>query len=241
MGLSAPALKALALRSSRPFQQFGQSGDVYTVNGATGCTHTVLQYLALLWLKRWYTHDQISILVGYPNQSKLYYRRGLRPAEVKAFCVKVGLPYTVALGLPLATVYAKANMGPVGIGYSYSYTPEWKNYIYHNVKADGKPNGFAEPEGTAGKTQLTGIQPNTGRAPSSSNPDGHFGCLLGAGIGSTGFQAYFWEPNHNSAARPEDPDYDIYTGTQFTRLYGSYSAVLSRTPYALVPTRTLGG
>lgn len=231
MGLSASAQKAIALRQRRPYQQFGQSGDTFTANGSTGCTHTVLQFLAELWGKGFYTHDQISRIAGYPNQSlvgNLANRRGLRPSEVQAFCDRIGLPYQVRLGLTPAAVLAAAQTAPVGFGHVYGWVPEWKGFRYAGRVADGQPNGFAQPLGKAGKTQLTGFERGA-----------HFACVLGAGQGATSYQVYVQEPNHGSVSRPEKPPYDIYSKTQFERLYTSYQRVLGRTPYALVATRSL--
>jgi hypothetical protein len=222
--------KALAKRRAYPFQQFGQANDVYTANGATGCTHSGLQFLAYLWLRKWYTHDQISRLVGYPNQSPIAsnHRRGLRPTEVQRFCTKVGLPYKVTIGLSASAVLTASAKGPVGIGVSYSYWPEWQNYRYRGVTADGHPNGFASPHRHAGRTQLVGFAPPL---------DAHFGVLLGYDVGA-GF-AYAWEPNHGSTARPERPPYDFMDRGQFIAVYRSYTTVLHRDYYALVPTRSL--
>lgn len=227
MAYSQRAWKAFNLRRKKPFQQFGQSYDRYTANGATGCTHTVLQFLALLWKNRWYTHDEISRMVGYPNQSAIAsrYRRGLRPAEVQLFCQKAGLPYRVALGLTADQALAYTRLGPVGFGMAYSHVPEWKGYRYSGMVADGRPNGFARYHG---KTQLVGF---TGA---------HFGCVLADGTLTTGARAIVaWEPNHGSTARPEKPEYDMYSITQWRTLFNSYNTVLRRSTYALVPTRYL--
>lgn len=227
MALSLRPLKALAARRQNPFQQFGQANDIFTANGSTGCTHTVLQFLALLWNGDWYTHDELSRLVGYPNQSRYgaAYRRGLRPSEVQTFLKRAGLPYRVALSLTSSQVITATSMGPVGFGHAYSYWPEWKGYRYAGITADGRPNGFALPSGKAGKTQLSGF---TGA---------HFGLLIGRD--SAADRVYAWEPNHGSPARDERPPYDQMTTAQFRAVYDSYARRLGRTPYAVVPTKYL--
>ena len=230
MGLSTSAQKAIALRIRRPYQQFGQNADLTTAGGATGCTHTCLQFLAELWGKGFYTHDQISRIAGYPSQASVApsSRRGMRPSEVQAFCDRIGLPYKVRLGLTPTQVLAAAQLAPVGFGHVYGWVPEWKGYRYAGITADGRPNGFAAPSSKAGKTQLTGFERGA-----------HFAVVLGAGQGATSYQVYAMEPNHGSASRPEKPPYDIYTLAQFNALYTSYQRVLGRTPYALVATRPL--
>lgn len=223
--------KARLLRIAKPFQQFGQANDAYTANGATGCTHTVLQFLALLWTNRWYTHDQISQMVGYPNQSRvaISQRRGLRPEEVKTFIAKAKLPYAVVFNWDLAKIIAASTLGPVGIAHAYSWVPEWMGFRISGLVSDGKPNGFASPHGRAGKTQLVGF---TGA---------HMGCFIGRGLDPTGKISLrlFWEPNHASPARPEKPPYDVISPVQFAAVYDSYKSVLNRDLYALVPTRAL--
>lgn len=238
MGLPAPALKALSLRRARPFQQFGQAADVCTDNGKLGCTQTGAQFLALNATGRFYTHDEVSRLSGYPCGGGSG-NRGMYPSELQRFFTNAKLPYVVKAGLTVPAVLAAAALGPVGFAHSYSRWPQWYGYVYYGRKATGKLNGFAVPLGKAGATQLTGISRNASIPVSPTNPDGHFGVLLGSGVGSTGFQVYAWEPNHNSAARPEDPAYDILTGPQFTKLYDSYRVVLGRTAIAAIPTRSI--
>lgn len=222
-------IKALRARQRRRVQQFGQPNDRSVRNGALGCTHTVLQYLAYLWLGRWYTLDQVSALAGYPAGVN----RGLRPTEVQRFCTKVGLPYVVRLNLPWTEVLRIANTrGPVGFGHSYSRWPEQYGAVYLGVRADGRPNGYASPRGRPGRTQLTGFLPPN---------DAHFGVVFGwdPTRGASTARVVGWEPNHGSPARPELPAYEAMTTAQFEVVYESYQRILGRTPYALIPTRSL--
>jgi hypothetical protein len=223
---SKPRLdRALALRRSRPIQQFGQGDDYYTFNGATGCTHTVLQTLALLWRGKFYSHDEISRLAGYPPPGSNRGRRGLSPSEVMRFCNAARLPYKLAWGLSSSQVLQRSNYAPVMFGHAYSWTPEWKGYRYGGLTADGRPNGFASPSGRAGKTQLSGF---TGA---------HASLLLG--YLPDPYRAYVHEPNHGSPTRSEKPPYDIYAFRNFRPMYDSYRTVLRRTAYALIPTKGL--
>jgi hypothetical protein len=221
---SARTQKAMKLRTDRPFQQFGQTDDESTRNGANGCTHTVLQYLALLWRGRWYSQDQVSSLAGFPGGN-----RGLYPSEVQRFCDRAGIPYRVTHNLTALSVLKLSERGPVGFGHAYSHWPEWYGFRYGTIIADGRPNGYAGPLRAAGKTQLSGF---TGA---------HFGLVLGWDPSKTVTtrRVVAWEPNHDSPARPENPPYDQMTSGQFRIVYESYERVLRRTPYALVPTRNL--
>jgi hypothetical protein len=229
MALSTRTNKALALRRTNPFQQFGQAGDMYTFGGAAGCTHTVLQYLALLWKGRWYSHDQISIMVGYPKPAYNGRMRGLYPSEVRTFIYKAGLPYKVVNSMSAYDVLQKTSLGPVAFGHAYSWVPEWYSFVYNGIRADGRPNGYAQPFDKAGKTQLSGF---TGA---------HMGVVLGWDSAQSPSQprVYIWEPNHNSPSRPENPPYDKVTSAQFRNVYESYRRVLGRSLYAIVPTRGL--
>lgn len=229
MAHTARVMKALASRRAKPSQQFGQPSDGSVQNGARGCTHTVLQWLAWLWKKKWYTLDQVSKLAGYPYGAN----RGLRPTEVSRFCKAVGLPYVVKFGLTTQQLLNYANeRGPVGFGHSYSWWPERYGYVYMGVRADGKPNGFAAPKGDRGRTQLKGFVPPN---------DAHFGVILGYDRAKPGDypRVVAWEPNHGSPSRPEKPPYDLMTTRQIIDTYQSYQKVLGRSLYALVPTKGL--
>lgn len=228
MTYSPRAQKAMALRRSNPFQQFGQSDDESTRNGADGCTHTVLQYLARLWLNKSFSQDQVSMLAGWASGARP--GRGLYPSEVQRFCTRTGLPYQVRFGLSAGVLLEDLlDRGPIGFGHAYSHWPERRGYTYFGVKADGYPNGYAGPLGIGGRTQLSGF---TGA---------HFGLLLGydAAQASNARRVAAWEPNHNSPSRPEDPAYDLITSHQLRVVYESYNRVLKRSLYALVPTRSL--
>jgi hypothetical protein len=220
-------IRAMSVRRANPFQQFGQTDDESTRNGADGCTHTVLQFLARLWLNKQYSHDQVSMLAGWASGARP--GRGLYPSEVQRFCSRTGLPYQVRFGLSAYDVLKLSERGPVGFGHKYDYWPEWRGKVYFGVRADGYPNGYAGPLGQAGRTQLSGF---TGA---------HFGVVLGwdADQATNARRVVAWEPNHNSPSRPEDPAYDLMTSHQLRVVYESYNRQLKRSPYALVPVRYL--
>lgn len=211
--------------------QFGQKNSYTTFGGATGCTHTFLQWIIYLWTGKKVTHDEISRAAKtYPlRQSQNPQMRGLYASEVQRVIAHYNLPYRVAYNLTAAEVRKIAqDRGPVGFGHAYSHWPEWKGYRYGNIHADGKPNGYAQPSGKAGKNQLAGF---TGA---------HMSWLLGIATSPTETdKVYCCEPNHGSAARPQKPPYDVMTVAQFDRAYNSYHNVLGRSPYAVIPTKVL--
>lgn len=212
--------KALDLRAAWPIQQFGQANDDLTNNGATGCTDTVIQTITRLWGKGSWTHNGIRRKVGHTNRYT-----GLKASEVQAFFRAVGVPYVLRSGYNQLTadqMLAKSRLGPVLVGEMYSWHPEWYGYVYSGIRADGKPNGYAQPQSKAGKTQLSGF---TGR---------HAFLLLGF----DGSKVYVHEPNHNSGSRPEKPRYDIITPAQFRNAVASFKNNTGST-YCFVPTKYL--
>ena len=220
----------IARRASAPHgasQQFGQPNDSTTFNGATACTHVVLQWIIWRIRGQWPTIDQISKAAGYPPPSSNPKRRGLTTTEVKRVISHYGLPYRIVRGAKAADVWHASKRGLVGFGHIYGWWPEWKGYRYGAITADGRPNGYATPTGKAGRTQLSGF--NNGR---------HFGLLMGYAVDPKGPDlGYAWEPNHGSSARPERPPYDRMTYRQWKAAYESFQKVGGVLTYALVPTR----
>lgn len=212
---------ALAIRRAWPFHQFGQANDSRSNNGATGCTDTCLQFLALLVTGRWWTHDQLRARVGHRNPFT-----GLTYGEVGALAPSIGLPYRVELGLTFAQIVSLVRTrGPVMIGELYGQHPSWRGFKYFGRLASAAPNGFAKPLGKAGRTQL---------GPTFR----HAIVIVAIGMLDGVQVAYLFEPNHNSPARPEDPPYDIVTMSQLRRLLDTYRATNGKT-YALHPTRAI--
>lgn len=222
MALTYPArLKAeIEARRKRPSQQFGQRGDESTFGGATGCTHTCLQWFIWRENAKWVTHDEISRIALYPWPRGNPDRRGMRPTEVQRVINHYKLDLKIVIGWPALAVAKASKHGPVMFGHLYPWWPEWKGFRYGTQRADGKPNGYATPSGKAGRTQLSGF---SGR---------HMGVLFGYATDPSGPDLYYgWEPNHGSSVRPERPPYDRFTYTQFRRCYESWQG----SDYALVP------
>jgi hypothetical protein len=212
---SARLKREMLARRAKPSQQFGQSHDVRTKNGATGCTDTVLQWMIWRTKGKWVTQDEIRRIAGVLNVLD----RGLRPAEVQRVINHYGLPYKIVNGWSPLAIAKASKLGLVGIAHLYPWWPEWRGFRYGTVKADGKPNGYATPTGKAGRTQLSGFY---GR---------HMGMLLGYATDPDGPDLYYgWEPNHGSAVRPEKPPYDRFSYDQWEGIVKSFG-----TTYAIVP------
>jgi len=212
-----------------PIQQFGQSHDVSTFNGATGCTHTILQILILAKTGRLYSHDEISTIATYPWPKNNPNMRGLYSGgndnEVGRVLRNFGIPMDIIFGAnwrDLIDIWSPR--GPIQMGIIYGYYPEDRGYVYHGIKADGKPVGFAYLNG---KTQLVGAE----RIFHATLFAGHrWDDKYDATV------AFVKEPNHGSEARPEKPGYDIIKATQMRTAYQSYSRT-GRRSLAWVPTK----
>lgn len=220
-------------RDHRGLQQFGQKDDVSTFNGATGCTHTVLQRLILAKTGKLYTHDEISHIAGYPWPANNPRRRGLYSGggqdEVGKVIDRFNLPYKLIPDAPYKQWRpwlpgAHKHRGPVIIGILYGWWPEKRGYRYGSTVSDGKPNGYSTH---GGKTQLYGaewIYHATLVIGAKKNPDR-----------KNQFFAYANEPNHGSPSRPEKPTFDRITTVQLRRAYEKYG-YRGRPLLAWVPT-----
>lgn len=220
------ASRALAIRRAFPFGQFGQANDARTNNGATGCTDTCLQFLALLLLRRWHTHDQIRGAAR--NLTPL---KGLSYPQVDYWLREIAkLPYKVQTGLSADTILGYVrNRGPVLVGEIYPDHPEWQGYRYFGVTANGRRNGYSWPRRASGKTQLGSSYFRHAIVFIAVAPIPAWGGQLGV---------YVMEPNHGSPARPEKVAYDVITITQARVLVNRYAATSGKS-YAAFPVRQL--
>jgi hypothetical protein len=226
--MAIPALLQSWLNFSRAntgLQQFGQSGDASTWNGATGCTHTCLQRLIKAQTGRTVSHDTISKVAGYPWPNHNAKKRGLlSPSEVGRVIAYYKLPYKYLPRASWAQVGAAMELGPVMVGIRYGYWPEKVGYRYQGSTADGRPGGFAFRNG---KTQLKGFESGY-----------HAILLLGQYRDANGvYRVSANEPNHGSSSRPEKPDYDDVRAQYAARAYEKYGST-GRPLLAWVPTRT---
>lgn len=212
-------------RDNTNLQQFGQGNDYTTFNGATGCTHTILQRLIKAAGHGYVSHDSISHIAGYPSPSQNKIRRGLNSTEVARVMHHFALPMKVLGGTSFDDLKAYRDRGPIGLAVMYSWWPEERGCVYMGRRADGKPNGFAVKNG---KTQLSGF---TGR---------HMTLWLGSKSIQAGkdtlFYSYANEPNHGSPSRPERPSFDTMTTRQVRNAYDSYANANGGKRYAWVPT-----
>ena len=208
--------------NNRNLQQFGQSDDESTFNGATGCTHTVLQRLVKAKTGVYYSHDRISSIAGYPTAANNPGRRGMYPSEVQRVVNHFGLPYRYKSNPTWTEIVDGMKRGPVLVGIIYGYWPEWVGYKYGGTKADGKPGGYAYRNG---KTQLTGFE--KGR---------HAVLFLGRKTVDGVWRIIANEPNHGSSSRPEKPDWDVVRSAYARRAWEQFST--SGTRFAWLPTTT---
>lgn len=223
--MSKPILeRALTVcRDNLWLQQFGQTGDATTANGALGCTHTILQFLMLLWFRRRMTHDEISARAGYPLLAGNPTRRGMRNTEVETFCAAVGLPYTWRYDLTPSQILQATLKAPVLLGVRYKDWPA--------ATSQGTPPRNGWRNGNA----------------SRFGADQPFGFDGGHAVAALGYQTvngvvrvYGKEPNHGSPARPRRPDYDTFSAGQFYRAAASWKSLYpAGATYALIPTRKL--
>ena len=206
-------------------QQFGQSDDGLTNNGASGCTDTILQTLILGIKKKRVTHNQIRRVCGRGYSSA---DRGLTAGNVKTVIDYYNLPYKLVFGLSWAEVRKYQARGPIMLAVRYADYPNWKNY-----KGVRRPLPYAAPEYHAGRNQFSGFY------------GAHMTLSLGSAkhISSTGRYMHndYWvkEPNHGSPARPERPPYDRVQGAWIADAYQSYGSKLNRVLYAVVPTKNI--
>jgi hypothetical protein len=219
-----------ALRANLWLQQFGQGDDESTWDGRTACTHVVLQALALIWLDRKLSIDQISALAGYWREVNAQGQpRGMNNVEFETVCRRLGLPYTVVFGLSASDMVRYSNRGPVFYGMRHGSHPDMKGATYQGTRARAP---FAI---RGGQTQLTGFE--NGR---------HAVLLLGyrqtvsrLTRKVTGYRAWVKDPNHGSAARPERPAFDEMTVEQVKREYEAFLETGANNVYCAIPTEAL--
>jgi hypothetical protein len=223
--MSKPILeRSLTICRENPWlQQFGQSGDFSTLNGALGCTHTILQLLLMLWHGQRMTHDEISSVAEFPFPARNPTRRGLRNTEVETFVRRLDLPYEWAYALTPSQILQGTLKAPVLLGVRYKDWPA--------AKSQGVPPRNGWRNGNA----------------SRYGADQPFGFDGGHAVAALGYQTvggqvivYAKEPNHGSPSRPKRPDYDTMTTAQFYRAAKSWRSLYpAGTTYALIPTKTL--
>jgi hypothetical protein len=217
------------MRENLWLQQFGQGSDYSAFDGATACTHVVLQALALIWLGRRLSIDQISALARYYRERNVLGQpRGLNNVEFSTVCLELELPYTVVFGLSASDMVRYSNRGPVSYGMRHGSHPDRRGYVYRGVSARA-PYAIR-----GGQTQLTGFE--NGR---------HMDLFLGyrtteTSAGRTnGYRGWTKDPNHGSSARPERPPFDEVTVQQVQREYLDFLKTGANNVYCAIPTRSL--
>jgi hypothetical protein len=213
-------------RDNRNLQQFGQQDDESTYNGATGCTHTLWQRLVKASTGKYYSHDDISKIAGYPWPDKNPKMRGMYSGgsdnESGRVVKHFNLPYKLVIDPTWEQIIAALKIGPVMVGIRYGYWPEWEGYHYGSRVADGKPGGFSMK---GGKTQLAGAELIY-----------HATLFLGRYRSGKKRIIPANEPNHHSPSRPERPAFDLVKSSQAHRAFNQYGSS-GRHTFAWMPTK----
>lgn len=227
-------------RDHRDLQQFGQDLDTckLTHGGTAGCLVCCVQNLVWLWTGKHVTMDQVCRAGGFPaNKAQRNGQAGMLSSQAIRALAFFGVHYKIVRGMSWSDLEKKSmSHGPVIFFEHYGWHPEWKDYHYRGVKANGEPNGYAEPEGKAGKNQLSGF-------------NGSHACILG------GYYLHdddtvtdiIKDVNHGSPARPEKPAFDKYSRKQAGAAYYKWSKLAgpdkpasdSDKTYAFIPLKVL--
>lgn len=237
LGPEKPRLtKAVAVAQANPWlQQFGQLNDDAAWDGSTACTHTICQYLALLWFDERLTINEVNKLAGMPYKAHKLIKgrrvpRGMNNLEFQTFCDRMKLPYQVRFGLPFETLLTYSNKAPVFYGDRYGTQPRKRGAVYHGVRARAP---FAELHGA---TQLTGSLINGRHAVALLGYRSVISDISGKIVR---YRAWRKDPNHGSSARPERPPFDLIRTTEAKTEYDAYAAIANGRTYCALPTRSL--
>lgn len=222
-------------RANKKLQQFGQPLETckLTHGGKAACLVCVAQNLIKLWTGKAVTLDQVCRAGGFPsNEAQRDGRAGMRASQFLRALSHYNVHYKEVRGMAWSDLEKKSmSHGPVAFFEHYGWHPEWEGYRYRGVKADGHPNGFANPEGEAGKNQLIGFNGS------------HAVLLAGYWVsGDDKVTDAIKDVNHGSPARPEKPAFDKYSRKQAAAAYYKWSSLKEaahQKTYAFIPTRIL--
>ena len=210
-------VRALAEANLR-LQQFGQSNDDEVHDGRTACTHTVCQFLSLVWNGRIPTLNEVNRRAGMPPnaRNKKGEERGMRPEEFERYLDAEKIPMEVRFGLPYSKLMDASDDAPVFYGMRYGSAPK---------ASKNHPNGATQT------------------SPKKVADVRHAVVMLGflqiKGGGSSRIEIYRKEPNHGSPPRPEHPPYDTISDRQGRIEYEAFKTKLKMDLYAALPTRPL--
>jgi hypothetical protein len=212
-------LRALA-EANRQLQQFGQSNDDEVHNGETACTHTVCQFLSLVWNGRIPTLNEVNRKAGMPANARNSEgkKRGMRPEELERYFDAEKIPMKIRFGLPYGTLLEASDDAPVFYAMRYGSAPK---------ASASHPNG------------------TTQTSPKDVVDIRHAVVMLGflnipaSGAKPARVEIYRKEPNHGSPARPERPPYDTISDRQGRIEYEAYKTKLGNPLYAALPTKPL--
>lgn len=213
----------LGSRAQHPTGQFGQTNDVSTWDGKTGCGQTSVQTILRAFRSVTPTHDELSKLMGYWRPANLAGTSAEQLAKALGHWIYYSVlgvrrrGYKAAYGLSLADLRAATAKGPVILVVKYRLYPTWKGY-----KGVARPAPYAAPLGKAGRNQFP-------------SPDIlHWVVLAGTMAGGTyAGKLAVMEPNHRSGARPEAVPIDYIALVDLDRAYRAGGLI------AVIPTRSI--
>jgi len=203
-------------------QQFGQppaeADDVW--GGKTACTHTICQFLNLVWHDKKLSLNEVNRLAGMPKNAtnELGKPRGMRPKEFEQFLRAADIPMVLRFGLPFEDLLSASNRAPVFYAMRYGSAP---------FRSARRPNGASQKGGR----DIANIR--------------HAVLMLGflERGGVTGdprrIEVFRKEPNHGSPNRRERPPYDTISDAESRKEYEDYRKLLGNPLYAALPTRAL--
>ncbi len=206
--------------------QFGQPAiSRQYVPESVGCGPNAIQVAGLSWGKR-VTMDYVLAAAGFPD---IKAQGGLYTHQMTKALRAMGLDYEgVYDPEPRDLTEIAKHRGPVVFLCEYLSWPQWKGYEINGKTADGKPNGYARPFGRAGRNDLW-------------FGAGHYGVLLSSMYRPhlNDIDVWLRDPDHNSAYRPETPQWDVVNGKQWDKLFGSAANFSSVGTYAAIPKNSL--
>jgi hypothetical protein len=195
--------------------QFGQppATTTLTLGGKSACVDTCIQLIVWMADSKVISQNMVRRASGAPVGEPTQVEQALRALH------HFGMPYEYRVGLTAGQVLDIArNRGPVIICHRYWSYPQWRGYTYAGKTLDGHARndygktvrvGLSRPIARSGLTQWT-------------FRDGHAALVSADGYRRGKRVAIVRDPNHNSAARPERPAFDILAMSQLNRMLRSW-------------------
>jgi len=201
--------------------QFGQPKSDLVEQ--SGCTDTSIQLVVLMAKGKSVSLNDVRRRSGAPQDTPMSTTEALRALH------SYGLPYEAVTGLQASgAVHIAKTRGPVIIAENYWAHPQWMGYTYLGRTLKGRATNLQ------GKSVRVGLSHPLRRS-GLTQWDYRLGHAVLLGTDTYEDRTHYAvvrDPNHNSAARPERPAYDLVTMQQLNRMMKSwytYSLVLAPT------------